>query len=232
MEIDEDGIINNRVHKDIKKGQLYMNKEILQDVLNHIAIKENFQFKVKRSSTTRYYLVCIDDQCSWYFKSSSLNNSNIFKAWRAKEKAIEILRGKPRDSYGKLPSYLYMVKHTNPGSVTRLEKTDDGRFLYAYLALYASIKGLEYCMPVVVVDGSFLKAAYRGTILTACTQDAAGKILPLAFAVVDSENDASWKWFFERIRETYGIREGVPHCVCLYHLWGNIRKIPGSTIRS
>ncbi|XP_049345459.1 uncharacterized protein LOC125809976 [Solanum verrucosum] len=308
MEIDEDGIINNRVHKDIKKGQLYMNKEILQDVLNRIAIKENFQFKVKRSSTTRYYLVCVDDQCSWYFKSSSLNNSNIFKvrkfynvhtygnesrffsqrhatskfvgglltrnvdnpktiytpadiqrdirnqygvdlnymkAWRAKEKALEILRGKPRDSYGKLPSYLYMVKHTNPGSVTRLEKTDDGHFLYAYVALYASIKGWEYCMPIVVVDGSFLKAAYRGTILTAWTQDAAGKILPLAFAVVDSENDVSWKWFFERIRETYGIREGmcivsdrhesilnatsevypgVPHCVCLYHLWGNIKK--------
>ncbi|KAH0696448.1 hypothetical protein KY290_013809 [Solanum tuberosum] len=233
--------------------------------------------------SNRYYLVCVDDQCSWYFKSSSLNNSNIFKfvgglltsnvdnpktiytpadiqrdirnqygvdlnymkAWRAKEKALEILRGKPRDSYGKLPSYLYMVKHTNPGSITRLEKTDNGRFLYAYVALYASIKGWEYCMPVVVVDGSFLKAAYRGTILTACTQDAAGKILPLAFAVVDLENDASWKWFFERIRETYGIREGmcivsdrhesilnatsevypgVPHCVCLYHLWGNIKK--------
>ncbi|KAH0653220.1 hypothetical protein KY289_030898 [Solanum tuberosum] len=242
IESDEDGIIDNRVHKDIKKGQLYMNKEILQDVLNHIAIKENFQFKVKRSSTTRYYLVCVDDQCSWYFKSSSLNNSNIFKfvgglitsnvddpktiytpadiqrdirnqygvdlnymkAWRAKEKALEILR-----------------------------------------ALYASIKGWEYCMPVVVVDGSFLKAAYRGTILTACTQDETGKILPFAFAVVDSENDASWKWFFKRIRETYGTREGmgivsdrhesilnatsvvypgVPHCVCLYHLWGNIKK--------
>ncbi|XP_015168424.1 uncharacterized protein [Solanum tuberosum] len=138
-----------------------------------------------------------------------------------------------------------MVKHTNPGSVTRLVKTEDGHFLYAYVALYASIKGWEYCMPVVVVDGSFLKAAYMGTILTACTQDAAGKILPLAFAVVDSENDASWKWFFERIRETCGTREGmcivsdrhesilnatsvvypgVPHCVCLYHLWGNIKK--------
>lgn len=27
----------------------------------------------------KYCLVCVDDQCSWYFKSSSLNNSNIFK---------------------------------------------------------------------------------------------------------------------------------------------------------
>ncbi|KAG5581736.1 hypothetical protein H5410_052363 [Solanum commersonii] len=56
--------------------------------------------------------------------------------------------------------------------------------------LYASIKGWEYCMHVVVVDGSFLKASYRGTILTACTHDAAGKILSLAFDVVDT-----WKCF-------------------------------------
>lgn len=53
MDIYEDGIINNRVHKDIKKGQFYLNKETLQDVLNHIAIKKKFQFKVKRSSTMR-----------------------------------------------------------------------------------------------------------------------------------------------------------------------------------
>ncbi|KAH0720478.1 hypothetical protein KY284_005508 [Solanum tuberosum] len=60
MEIDEDGIIDNKVHtteftKTLRK------------------------FKVKRSSTTRYYLVCVDDQFSWYFKSSNLNNSNTFK---------------------------------------------------------------------------------------------------------------------------------------------------------
>ncbi|KAH0778997.1 hypothetical protein KY290_005424 [Solanum tuberosum] len=61
MEIDEDGIIDNKVHtteftKTLRK------------------------FKVKRSSTSRYYLVCVDDRFSWYFKSSNLNNSNTFKA--------------------------------------------------------------------------------------------------------------------------------------------------------
>lgn len=27
--------------------------------------------------------------------------------------------------------------------------------------------------------------------------------------MVDSENDASWKWFFERFRDAYGAREGM-----------------------
>ncbi|KAF3685746.1 hypothetical protein FXO37_00323 [Capsicum annuum] len=57
--------------------------------------------------TSRYYLVCKDDQCSWYLRSSSLNDQ-----------------------------------------------------------IYSSL--------VVIVDGSFLKATYRGTILTACAQDVEG----------------------------------------------------------
>ncbi|XP_060174579.1 protein FAR1-RELATED SEQUENCE 5-like [Lycium barbarum] len=165
------------------------------------------------------------------------------KAHRAKIKALEIVRGDPADSYAKLPSYLYMLKHSNPGSFVSLSKTDEGNFLYAFAALNSSIKGWEYCRPVVVVDGTFLKASYRGTFLTASCQDAGGNILPLAYAIVDSENNASWEWFFRRFKEAYRVREkmcfvsdrhqsiireisvvypGLPHCACMWHLWGNI----------
>nr|XP_009788483.1 PREDICTED: uncharacterized protein LOC104236288 [Nicotiana sylvestris] len=73
--------------------------------------------------------------------------------------------------------------------------------------------------------------------------DAAGTILPLAYAVVDLENDASWKWFFEQFKQAYGERTsmcvvsdrnesilkatsivypGVPHYSCVWHIWTNI----------
>ncbi|XP_070020462.1 uncharacterized protein [Nicotiana sylvestris] len=169
---------------------------------------------------------------------------NYMKAWRSREKAFGQLRGKPSDSYNKLPRFLYMLMHINPGPVTRLERSDDGCFLYVYVALYSSIKGWEYCIPSVVVDGSFFKSTHRGTLLTTCTQDVAGEIFPLAYAVVNSVNDASWEWFFQNLQGTYGIREGmcivsnmhesilkatsvvypeVPHCVCIFHLWNYIK---------
>ncbi|XP_060210375.1 uncharacterized protein LOC132637278 [Lycium barbarum] len=174
---------------------------------------------------------------------------------------MEIVRGKPSVSYGELPSYLYMLEYTNPGTVTRLHKSDEGRFLYTFVSLYSSIKGWEYCRPIMVVDGSLLKAAYRGTVLTACTLDAASEytisgflslngsfrnIFPLAYALIDSENDASWGWFFMQLKNTFGVREGmrivsdrhdsiqnatstvypeVPHCFCIYHLWNNVKDL-------
>ncbi|XP_070047393.1 uncharacterized protein [Nicotiana tomentosiformis] len=109
------------------------------------------------------------------------------QAWRAKEKALEIFRGHLADSYSRLPSYLYILEKTYSESVVKLQKTEDNCFL-----------------PVVVVDGTFLKSAYWGIMLTASTMDATGSILPLAYAVVDLENDISWRLFFEQFKHAYG----------------------------
>ncbi|XP_070005385.1 uncharacterized protein [Nicotiana sylvestris] len=133
-------------------------------------------------------------------------NLSYMQAWRAKEKALQFLRGNPCDSYNKLPKYFYILEKNYPCSVVKLKKAADDCFLYAFVALCTSINGWQHCRPVVVVDGTFLKSAYRGIMLTASTMDAAGTILPLAYAVVDYENDASWKWFFEKFKEAYGER--------------------------
>ncbi|CAA0816824.1 Unknown protein, partial [Striga hermonthica] len=99
------------------------------------------------------------------------------------------------------------------------------------------------CRPVIIVDGTFLKATYGGTLITACTQDAAGHILPLAFGVVDSENNNAYHWFFTNLKATLSERNGLcivtdrhpsilnavtkvypeaAHCCCAYHLSKNI----------
>lgn len=98
------------------------------------------------------------------------------KAWRLKQKALKILRGNLNESYGNLLSYLYMLMHTNPGSIARLHKSVGGSFSYVFVSLNASIKGWKYCKLIVIVNVSFLESAHRGTLIMAYTQDAAGEL--------------------------------------------------------
>ncbi|XP_074328201.1 uncharacterized protein LOC141666104 [Apium graveolens] len=116
--------------------------------------------------------------------------------------------------------------------------------MYVFLALNASIKGWNFHLPFIIVDGTFLKSTHCGTLPVAATQDAGGKVFPLAFAAVDSENDMSWEWFFVKFKKAYGVREGmiivsnrhesilkatnnvyneVPHVFCIFQLLGNIQ---------
>ncbi|XP_059306270.1 uncharacterized protein LOC132057671 [Lycium ferocissimum] len=131
------------------------------------------------------------------------------KAWRAKEKAMTELRAST-ESYKKLPGYVYILDKTYPGSHIRMKKTSENEFLYIFVALYAFIKGFECCRPIVVVDGSHIKTKIQWDICFGpSTMDGAGNILPLAYGVIDSENDKSWTWFFEQFKEAYGLRESM-----------------------
>ncbi|XP_059295683.1 uncharacterized protein LOC132049026 [Lycium ferocissimum] len=143
------------------------------------------------------------------------------------------LRGEPTESYKKLPGYVYILDKTYPGSHVRMHKSQQNEFLYLFVALKAFIKGFECCRPIVVVDGSHLKTTYNGNIL------------PLAYGVIDSENDKSWTWFFEQFKQAYENRDNmcvvsdrhesiikavsrvyptVPHLACIWHLWKNVTK--------
>ena len=300
-------IISNTNVKEVEVHQIYNKKQTLKTVMNLYAISNNFQFRVIKSCGRKFFIKCIDENCTWRLRASRYKNTTMFrirefknehscslearlgnqhhattsmiadcikskysslktvytpadiirdmqkdygvsisymKAWRSKETALEFIRGKPEESFSFLPSFLYMIEKTNRGSVVDLKTNNENRFLYVYMSLQASIHGWQHCIPVIVVDGTFLKIKFGGTLLTASTQDASGKIFPLAFAVVDSENDSSWIWFFAHLRKTLGMRDKLTivsdrhqsielaikevypeaaHVFCIYHILNNIK---------
>ena len=69
------------------------------------------------------------------------------------------------------------------------------------MALGACIEGFKAMRKVIAVDGTFLKTKYRGTMIVATAQDGNYHQYPLAFAVVDSENNDSWRWFMTKLQE-------------------------------
>ncbi|XP_070030039.1 uncharacterized protein [Nicotiana sylvestris] len=129
---------------------------------------------------------------------------SYMQAWREKKKALQFLRGHLADSYNKLPKYFYILEKTYPGSVVKLKKTIDEYFLYAFVALCTSISGWEYYRPVVVVDRTFLKTAYKGIMLTASIMDTTDR------------NESI-------LKETSIVYPGVPHYSCMWYIWTNIR---------
>ncbi|XP_019248453.1 PREDICTED: uncharacterized protein LOC109227710 [Nicotiana attenuata] len=117
-------------------------------------------------------------------------------AWRAKEKAINFLRGEPADSYKKITRILIYNGY------------DISRFAHQN-----------------VVDGSHLKSYYTRTFISASTLDGAGHILPLAYGVIDSENDAAWTYRNEStIKSVSRVYPDVPYFACIWHLWNNVYK--------
>ena len=63
------------------------------------------------------------------------------KAWKAREIALDYMRGEPDDSYQELPAFLNMVTKTNPGSRIDVKTDSENRFLYMFMAFGASIQG-------------------------------------------------------------------------------------------
>ncbi|KAF3674564.1 hypothetical protein FXO37_06322 [Capsicum annuum] len=77
---------------------------------------------------------------------------------------------------------------------------ESGRFIYYFMAFGASIRGYAHMRKVVSVDGTHLSGKYEGVLLSAVPQDTQNHIYPLAYYVVDKENDASWGFYSRSLR--------------------------------
>ncbi|XP_073292598.1 uncharacterized protein [Primulina huaijiensis] len=125
------------------------------------------------------------------------------QAWRAKERGLQAIFGSSEESYCLLPAYCVQIVKSNPGSVAEVfTSVADNRFQRVFVSFYASICGfVNGCLPVVGLGGIKLKSKYLGTLLSATSFDADGGLFPLAFGVVDMENDESWMWFLSELHK-------------------------------
>ncbi|KAH0655229.1 hypothetical protein KY285_030111 [Solanum tuberosum] len=305
-EMEVENYLSDTNVSNVEVKQLYKDKAILMAVMDKYKIKHSFNFRVKRSDSKSYVLVCHSDACCWELKASVRKNTDIFKvryfnsehacpfrdrvlskvqatvgflsgvttpklvnhkrkhtpndiiedvralygveisyqqAWRAKERALEMIRGKPADGYKQMPKYIYMLNIVYPNSYIRMHKSEKNEFMYLFISLRPMMRGFEFCRPVVVVDASHLSGSYRGTFVSASILDGAGCILPLAYGIVDTENDCSRTWFFQHFKNVFGDREqmcvvsdrnesilksvsivypNIPHFACIWHLGKNV----------
>lgn len=126
---------------------------------------------------------------------------NYTQVWRGLEDAREQLHGSPKESYNKLPWFCEKILETNPGSFSKLIIGEEKRFQSLFVSFYASICGFQRgCRPLVFLEATSLKSKYQEVLLTANAIDGNDGFFPVAFAVVDVENDDKWHWFLELLK--------------------------------
>ncbi|KAJ4952139.1 hypothetical protein NE237_028971 [Protea cynaroides] len=171
---------------------------------------------------------------------------NYSQIWRGMEGARVELQGSYKEAYNQLPQFCEKVVETNPGSFASFNTKDDLSFQRLFISHYASLYGFQNgCRPLMFLDSTSLKSKYQEILLVATSVDGNDGAFPVAFAVVDVENDGNWHWFLEQLKPVIlstrtitfvsdkdkGLRKSVHevfqnahHGYCIHHLMEKFKK--------
>ncbi|KAJ8627982.1 hypothetical protein MRB53_021289 [Persea americana] len=166
---------------------------------NHMAsaawLAEKIEARIKMDVTVTPKVLCAE-----IFRCYGVTVSYL-KMWRAKETALQKIRGSFEESFRFIPSMCKTIVKYNPESIARYQLEENGSFKRVFVAYSASIKGfLNGCRPFIGLDGTFLKGKHKGVLLTAVAIDGNKQLFPLAIAVVEAENIDSWLFFLHWLK--------------------------------
>jgi hypothetical protein len=132
------------------------------------------------------------------------------KAWRAKHMAMKMAYGDWEEAYGRLPRLLVVMAHRNPGMLHIFQRHPTythtikgvkypvfGRAFWCFLPC---VEAFKHCRPFLCIDGTFLTGNFKGTLIVAISCDADNRLVPLAFALVEKEDNVKWKFFMHMVR--------------------------------
>lgn len=111
---------------------------------------------------------------------------------RVKDVAKKVINGSDENVYKSLPKYCENLDRNNPGGKIILESIDEegvNRFSRMFVCYDAAAKEFEYCRLVLGLDGTHLKAKYKGILLSGIGIDANGSLFSLTSIIIDVENN-------------------------------------------
>ncbi|XP_057454530.1 uncharacterized protein LOC130746039 [Lotus japonicus] len=130
-----------------------------------------------------------------------------YRAWKGKQLATEEVDGATAMQYTLLWRFSNELRRRNAGNTCKMSfetprASLHPRFSRYYMCLEGCKRGfLNGCRPFIGLDGCHLKTKHGGILLSAVARDANEEYFPLAFAMVESENKDSWRWFLELLMD-------------------------------
>ncbi|KAL2898256.1 Transposase for insertion sequence element IS905 [Bienertia sinuspersici] len=135
-------------------------------------------------------------------------------AYKAKYRAHKLLHGSMKDHYNKVGRYIQALKATSLGTDVQLvtfgkESHSKPIFQRLYVCFDGVKKGwVEGCRRVIYIDSCFLKTFLGGQLMIAIGRDGNDQMFPIAWAVVEGENNCSWTWFLTQLQSSLSLGQG------------------------
>jgi hypothetical protein len=101
-----------------------------------------------------------------------------------------------RKQFRQLPMYMEAMKKLDPDGLYSLSlNAETKEFQRLFICPSSSVSRYKHALKMVALDGTFTTSKFRQTLLFAATLDANHEIILLAWALVESENEDSWRYF-------------------------------------
>jgi hypothetical protein len=84
-------------------------------------------------------------------------------------------------------------------------EVDELHFKRFFMTWKASKTFYNYNRKIITVDVTVLVSPNKGTLLTAVAQDEKNQLVLIAYAIVESENTDSWKFFLNNLESHFQI---------------------------
>ena len=170
--------------------QLFAERLRLNPKLTAIEISE----EIKRT----YSLIVTDEQCR-----------------KAKTKITRERRAGHEAHFSRIWDYEAELHKKNPGTITEIVTIPGAtprskqRFDRFYVCFEAQRSAWpSTCRPIIGLDGAFLKWDVKGQLIAAVGRDGDNRIVPIAWAVVEIENDINWAWFVNHLKMDLELGDG------------------------
>ncbi|RYR78822.1 hypothetical protein Ahy_A01g003684 [Arachis hypogaea] len=190
------------------------------------------EYRVIESGRLKYHVQCrqADSGCQWSFRVTFRQNLGycpipLSVSWSCKVWFGQAITSNPhtercgwqsrRQLYGSTA-----LQSCFPGTICdlRVKPYYDGHLMMrdccmfdkVFWAFLSYVEAFKHCKPFVSVDGTHLYGKYGGVLLIAVAQDGNSNILPIAFAIVESESTESWSFFLTNLRS--GVEQLLNQC--------------------
>ncbi|XP_047266758.1 uncharacterized protein LOC124897654 [Capsicum annuum] len=188
--------------------------------LDTAAARQSFDYYMEKSCTKLMKAQCLSRGCGWPLREKKYDNSDrfwIYKYVGMHTCGIENATCRYKKVSSELIASLldmlekkYNCEEHHSRDIGARICLLAGFFPHAFGAY---IRGYAHMRKLIVIDGIHLYGKYGGILLSAVAQDTKNYIFPIPFCVVDKENDASWTFFFQKLKS---IIEDKPDLCVIY----------------